>query len=556
MADAAGGDEGPVVGRRRRWVRELPLILGVALGAVLQYRLGRAWVLDGWYEGYRWPDYVYNAWVVDLRRPKFYDAFRNPLHGALLAAAGDATGSYADGAVLVSSGAVLLMIVGAALAGRALGGPWAGAAAAVAVPLTAPMAEASRWANLYPLLAGTSTLALGLAACALRWPGPATFALAGAGGGLAWATDPRGVPSAAIAAAAVLVGARRGRDRGARVVGAGLVLAAAGLALGPALEQGFGVQPGHRLGLGEYVEEQRRVIRSWMDVQNDDALAAACRSTRPEAVFTVGLLRTPCGREMVRHNLEVELYRQLAFPVTATWAGALLLLLPGRRGLRASVDGGLVAGGAVAYAWLGILTMPLVERYGLQAAGPLVALAPAGATRLVDTLARGDGRGVRIARAVAHLLVAAMLLGLAWRERPARLQVRAGGTFANSPENRRWNGAARLVASHLPEGAGFLDCGGHAVNVALQPRRTYPEVLPDLFQDSVSGRVAEACAAWIAAPSVRPAYVGVAPDLAQGTRFSVNAHGAALAESVAAHPGWTLVAEEDGYRLYRWVGPG
>ncbi len=157
--------------RAPRWravVAELPLLFGLAFGAWNAWRVGWAFVFDHTLNGYRWPDYIAFAWTIELGRPDKYASFRSPLHGGLVHELGERMGSYPDAAVVVSSVAVLAMILGAGLGARALAGPIAGGLAAATLPMCIPVADAARWANIYPLVAGTSALALGLAGCGVR----------------------------------------------------------------------------------------------------------------------------------------------------------------------------------------------------------------------------------------------------------------------------------------------------------------------------------------------------------------------------------------------------
>ncbi len=517
----------------RATAAELPLAVGVGAGWVWAWSSGRAWVLDGVLEGYRWPDYLYNAWMVGLGLGGKYDPFRNPLHAALLNALGTTLGSFPDAAVVISSAAVALAVLGAGLLARALGGPWAGGAAALVVPLAQPMAEASRWANLYPLLAGASALSVGLTAAALRWPGVSTVALAGLGGGLVWAVDPRGVPFALLAATGVGLGAAR-RSGGWRGQLAALLVGGAGLGLGPAVDEGFGMMPGRHVDAAEYLDEQRIVVWSWMGNQGDAAMADACADASPELVFTAALWRSPCGAAVVRHNLRYALRRQVALPLWLVAAGGLCLLVPGARGRRDMVDGLLVAGGVFGVAAVGVLTLPLVERYALQLAAPLGAIGCAGLARIA-TLRGGTWRGAGVAVA---------LVALAWVDRGERARVSATGPSTWTGEMYRWNHVARFVDGALPEGAAFLDCAACSVNLALLPRTTFWWQPPALWQERVDGDVATTCAGWIEEPPARRAYVGVSGALG-------DPQGSALAARVAADPRWIEVGSDGNYRLYR-----
>ena len=95
-------------------------------GWALLWRYGSAFVLEGpaAVEGYGWPGYLNNAWMVFHRQDVGFDRFRLPLHGWLVGAAGEPLGSYVDGAVVVSSVSMGLAVAAAALAAPAR--PWAG----------------------------------------------------------------------------------------------------------------------------------------------------------------------------------------------------------------------------------------------------------------------------------------------------------------------------------------------------------------------------------------------------------------------------------------------
>ena len=218
----------------RRALTELPLLAGVAVGLVLYWWLGFAFVLDGTVEGYHWADYFENAWMIVNRVDLGYASFRYPLHAALVGHLGEALDSYANAAILVSSVGAFAMVLGNGLLGRVLAGPWAGGVAALLVPTAQVALTAGRWGNLYTALAGASLLTLGLAAVVARRPRWGLAALAGLVGSVAWGLDPRGLAMVPAAAAASSM-APAGSGRAARRLRQGGLLAAflLPLTLGP-----------------------------------------------------------------------------------------------------------------------------------------------------------------------------------------------------------------------------------------------------------------------------------------------------------------------------------
>ena len=126
----------------------------IVLSTALLWWRGEAWVFDGEGQGYRWPDYIYNAWVIDLKASRLYDPFRNPLHGFCVAKLGAWMGSYNNAAILISSLSIWLVVFAGAQAARLWVGAFGGGAVALLIAMSFPVADASQWANLYPMLAG------------------------------------------------------------------------------------------------------------------------------------------------------------------------------------------------------------------------------------------------------------------------------------------------------------------------------------------------------------------------------------------------------------------
>ncbi len=527
-------------------LREAPLALGVAGGGGLAWWLGRAFVLDGHLSGYRWPDYVFMAWMIERAHPALYDPFRYPLHGALVAWVGERLGSYPDAATLIASLSVLGIVAGAGLGARALANPWAGALAALTVPMCIPVADAARWGNLYPLLAGFTALAVGAAAVLARWPNAGTALFAGAAAALAWGTDARGLPVAALVAGAALLGAGRAlRARGAL---AALLVAgafAAPLVAAPRLIHGWGVEVRRAVRTEQYVELQRGVVRHWAFHANDPALEAACTGLRDADMLRPSFLGTPCSRVMLRHNLERTLPRQAPFGA-ATWLLALGLLLPGRRGWAATAQGGAIGLGVVGLVLLSSALMPLPERYVLQLAGPLAMLAPAALGRLADTLPAGGSA------TVANVLFAAAAAFGVWRTAPSRATPPLGTRGEKAYD--AWNAAADLARARLPPGATFLDCAAHSVNIALLPRETWPGEPVPLWPHTLEPAVRDLCVDWVTRPRA-DAWVGVGIASPANTALAAEPAVAEVTALVARTPGWSRVGATSTFALYRWDAP-
>lgn len=525
------------------------MILGVVAGCALCWWHGRAWVLDGAMWGYRWPDYIAEAFMVSLRQSNHYDPFRSPLHGGLVAALGEALGSYADAATLVASASTAAVVVGAALTARALAGPWEAGLAAFAAPTVGTVAWASRWANSYALLAGASGLALGLGACAAVWPGLTLSLLAGLASGLAWGVDSRGLVFAAASGALVVLGMTRPGLGWRRFALAPLFVL--GLGLGPWSERALGLDPAHSLGLAQKAQTQQGVVDRWVRIAPRAEVQAACAELPQEVLLTRSFLGTACSREVFWHNLRDNLAPRLPVGLTLSALWLPLALLPGRRGWRGCAESlGALGIPLGALALLSALT-PLPERYIAQWATPFAVLGPLGLGRLVRTT------GPRAWAWALTGIGCVALGGWLWVADPT--QRHRMGADQLDPSYTRWNRAAAQVRAVVEEPDRLLDCSLYYVDLALLPRRTYGPPYVNTGAPSMNDTQVKRCLDWIAAPERGAGRSFLAVNTEERVEyapvFGGPKHRVDLAQAVAAHGSWTRVLSADALELWRWEGP-
>ncbi len=470
---------------RRRLLLELPLLLGILGGWLGSWWRGKAFVLGDPIEGYGWTGYIQNAWSLAHGATARVDYFRAPLHGAMTGSLGEALGSYVDAGVIVSSLSAFGLVLAAGVGARVLGGPWAGAAAAAALPWTANAADCARWANNYPLLAGLTGLTLALALCVSRWPGAVFAGLTGLSAGLAWAADDRGL--VVLPCALLLAGV--GISRAPRK--AWLLVLVAGLALsGKPGRQLLGWDPARALATEQKLEIQRDVVRRWIDDSRDETLRAACADVPDSELLTSTQLTSPCARAQLEHNLGQRLPAHLPFGMPLTLLGAALLLLPGRQGWRGSLEGLSTHALTAGLLALGLLTV-LVDRYLLQFTVLFALLPAAGLGRLAQTV---------LPRRVEPWLqpvLAMALLGWTWSTDPPNRD------FATALQRNEVKGAlaqtAQDLAARLDRRDALLDCTGAGLSLTLLP--WLPHAGQHYLQMPV-GRIDDAamCRDWITAP--------------------------------------------------------
>ena len=504
----------------------------VFLATITLWWRGEAWVLDGEGQGYRWPDYIYNAWMIDLQASRLYDPFRNPLHGFCVAKLGNWMGSYNNAAILISSLSILTVMFAAAQTVRMWCGSFGGGATALLIAMSVSVADASQWGNLYPMLAGG--IALCVWASSKIWVEGKGIVLAGLVGGYAWAIDPRALPFVLLIACSTAWKGVHTKSFGR------MVLAFALLWGGYSLHDGFGMASNHHLNTGDYVQAQKEVVISRMNSHNNPVLTQKCQDVDPQIVFTTKLLDTPCGQEMLQENLDVGVARQLTLPLYAVALFSGLFLIPGRLWVGRVLIVGCIWGTAL----ISFATMAIEERYMLLNTGPMMTVAALGVMWLVSSVVPF--------RKMSALIAVGLVL---WGASLDSMRQELGGApgTRNSPNNRIWNESARFVQRMIPQDARFLDCSAQSVNLSLLPQKTIDGTPPALFKHMMTSGVAEYCIRWLSKPpSSREAYFGIGPMHWQDRSGTSKPHYEAVLTALESKRNWKKVGNTPYYSLYRY----
>lgn len=464
-----------------RLARELPWITGICGGWLLLWLYGRAFVLGGTPLGFGWWDYLLLAWRYHHPAMEFFSSWRNPLYPAVVGALGESWG-YVVAAQVVASLATATLVLAAGLAGRLLGSAWAGGLAALSLPLVPTVAESSRWLTLYPALAAASGATVVLALLAARTGSRLATLGTGAMLGLAWALDWRGLlfglPAAILLLLAVIRAPPSRWRRGLPL------LFFLGTATSPLLQWSLGSRD--ILPRTQEVEVQKKVVLRWIRTTHDRELNEACRSTADLGSLSPRGLTGPCARTLVRYNLTHDLRRELPFGLWPTLLLLPLVLLPGRRGWRGTLETGAAVFVPTALLLLLATRVLVPDRYALQFALTTSLVVPVGLARLVQTAVP---RRVRAGTEAILLSAATLWLlqeGPPGRNRPTKM--------ALNPDIQKVGPALALLEDRLGPRDRFLDCSGAHVEAALLPRILHDG--PPMSKDTDEDR----CAAWIADP--------------------------------------------------------
>lgn len=450
--------------RLLRVLEEVAWAGSMAVGAWLLVRRGGAFRLDGLPEGQAWRDYLYQAELQATGHGAGFQSAVWPFYPGILGRLGEWVG-YVDAGLLLSSLAMVACVVAAALAARALAGPWAGALAALALAVTPAAPSASRWINLYPLLGATTGWALAAGLAWVRWRRWPWALLAGASAGACWAVDWRGAIVVPPVALLLLLGLERGRllRQGALLVGAALLVAA-----GPLLSVKLTHVTLTPWAMGAFGSQATRggqdYPRTWSQKQAivQKRLAPAFLvPLNPTEVASLGMVAV-CG-----------------FHLTLLFLG--VGFLPGRRGPRLVAAWGVLVLFAVGLP-VALRVTSFYPRYLLQGIVPLAVVAPAALFRALYTVVPGA-----LASWLAPVLLALALWG--------RTRLPPAPTLVMEDRGERTvERFTDLLARHVGPQDRLMDCAWTGVEVALLPRR-FHEARVDLRRVDF-----EACNRWRAQP--------------------------------------------------------
>lgn len=437
----------------KRWLRETPLLAGIIAGCVGSWWYGRAFVPMVWPAGFDWERYLRETWAY-MHPGTMNSTWLEPLYSYILGHLGPYYGWAWTGLVL-SSVAAVMVVVGAGLLGRALSGPWAGAVAALSIPLTPQLAAAARWVNLYPLLSGTTALGLAGAVGMARWRTWPWAVLAGVGSGLAWAIDGRTVtllPGLVLLALTGVVGVPQ---RWKQLLL--LVLFGAGLSIGPVSQTMLRVVP--REGTAQVAEILRGIELSKLRNSPNNELRAACEYEPSTMVSLYGLTR-PCAIALQADNAE-RVDDGLPWGLALTLALFMVALLPGNGGRRQSW--------IAAIALIPFLGMTLImsrwiivtPRYMMQIAAPAAVVVPVAVAQLWRTLFRG-----RKLNRLAFLAPISLGLWLVWSG-PIH---ESNPPLESSSTYKMMAPVVSLIENDMGPDEVLLDCSESHIEVAVLPR--------------------------------------------------------------------------------------
>ena len=477
--------------------------------------------------GHAWQDYLAEAWwLIHDQFPK-KETWRDPLYMTLVGVIGEAFLDYGSAAVLVSAGSALALIAGSALGARALAGPWAGVVAAFCAASIPSVGLSVRWATIYTLLAGASSLTVGLALALARWPRLGLAAATGLVGGLAWATDGRGALVLPMAALCVALATWR-RPGPTRVLLP--LLFAAGLGLKPWADAQLRVVP--VIPFEQRMEEQREVGLRWVSTSNDPEMKAACQGEPKFELPNPDALTRPCAREVLRHNLSWILPNHWPAPGWAIVLGFVGLLLPGRH--RGSWLDAVAFVGGLGACWLFVaLWVPMPTRYVLQFLGPLALVAPAGVFRHL-------GRLPRLPRAAILPLVAAA--ACVWVTGWVRPSVGEGLPELRTTAFEREDAALSVVEQVMGPDDLWLDCSLLRLSVSH---------LPTVHHDGEPMFAPEGkrCLAWIQDP---PQAEGATTWVSVGLKLDPHTDSPDMQQMKAM--GWEHRYTRQTFRLFSFGG--
>ena len=415
--------------------------------------------------GSNWPHYFESAHFF-WDPTSAYFGWRTPLYPLLLATLGKPLG-YAAAAHGIARASAVLLVLAAGTLGRAWSGPWAGALAALCVPLLQCAVESAAWTNMYPLAAATSAVAISMGAASARWPTRPGALGAGLVSGLAWKLNHLGLVTIPIVGGLLLLGMTRSASGLRRASLAVLFLLGIGSAHGLEMwvVEHWSV-PQEDLS-GQVLQRRREELVRIRD--SLDPKFSACTDFEPKPL-NLEELTNACAMQFLDSN-----YGTVVAEDCGPKPGLLLLLLPlallpaaGAKGradrLRSSAASALMIFGAAGAVYLAAAWTSYSEKYILAFVPLMVAMIPVGGARLGALLGRHWGQE-RTGRYLG--LAAAACLAITTWPRPT-------GLHADVPiRESGWEMVSGQAAAWARENVGpddlLLDCVPLRVDLAMLP---------------------------------------------------------------------------------------
>lgn len=449
---------------------------GIVPAGILVTVAALSWSTGGYREqatptGSDWFEYRAGAHIlIHHEEESLFPAWRSALYPLLLGLAGERMG-YTRAATWLSSSAVVVMALSAALGAWALAGRWAAWSAALAAMLMPVVPAGSHWMTPYPMAGAVVGVALALGVWAVRRPSLPCLCLAGLAAGFGWGLDSRCLPlvPCVVVLAGVGLLSLRGEDVLYRLSLA--LLFGACLSVGPFIEHQVAVKD--HANLLEHVEAVATGDQSWGPdlspgrAAGEQGLAENLSSLEEAAgQLAEGLTWQRMGGAILR------MVRDRTLPPLPLLGLVLLVVVP-RRGEASTIFAGVVVLAVLAfYVFVPVALVPVGARHSLFFIAPLAMVTPVVIYRAVGLVLR-PVLGVLARPAAASAAFVAVLV--VWAERPP------AGQHSYAEDE-----AVRAIATWLGPRLGESDTLRECAVLGLEPV-WYPKRLHDGSLDPYGG---------------------------------------------------------------------
>ncbi len=462
------------------------MVLGVLLGWLLCWLRGHAFVPMDWPAGFDWERYLRETWAY-THPGTMVSTWLEPLYPWLLATVGNQLGWAWAGSV-ISSVAMIVLVLGAALLGRALGTPWSGAVAAIAIPLTPQLVAGARWVNMYPLLAAGTAVGMAGAIAFARWSRWEWAVVGGLGTGLAWGVDTRTITLIPGIVLLVLMGLQGigGFWRKSLVFAVFVV----GISVGPWSQSTLRVI--EREAAADVAVILRGIELSKIAQGPDASLRAACAHAHATVIQPADLLGT-CAAALGRDNAP-RMNENLPFGLLWTVLLFPLACLPGRGGRRQTILAVLAIVPPLASTWAMSRWIIVTPRYMMQIAPLAAAVVPVALVQSARTLLPGRWAGWM------SMVGCVALAGWMYTVGPAQRGVRQPLQYSSTYQMMQ--PIMQHIRGLVGTEAQLLDCSQSHIEVSLLPDKIHEP------PQNHEGKDWSRCARWIyGAAGDSPRYV-------------------------------------------------